>query len=127
MLFKLIAEITMESKADATIVEYRLPPTPGGRMCRQVNYMAEVIWASDPANAKVGLKLNHGPNGGVSTLHSTPITPVVPSAVPGVNSGDSDSTKMIGEWLHPVATIQGPSAGPAQRATVRFYELRKPF
>jgi hypothetical protein len=78
------------------------------------------------ANAKAGLTLNHGPDGKVTVLHSTPIAVAVPGAVPSLLSGDADSTKVLGEWLHPIVSAAS-TAATAEWLIVEVYEMRKPF
>lgn len=102
------------------------PPRPGGRLCKNVQYMVKVV-ASSSDQAKVGLFLDHGPDGTVSKLHSTPIAL---TQLTGGNAlllvGDSDSTKIIGEFLHPVVNCLSNDAN-ACWALVEIFEMRKPF
>lgn len=101
-----------------------LPPSSGGRFIKSVNYMVEILAASS-TNAKLGLALNHGPNGQVSLLHSTPITATSLTAGILLLSGDASSGSVIGEYLHPIISVSG--TGAAEWVLFNVYETRKPF
>jgi hypothetical protein len=96
MEFRKIASMRVDGPATGgTVTEYRLPARAGGRFVKQANYMIKVTQVSHSA-AKVGLKLEHSPDGNFSCTHSTPIATAAPPSMPGVLSGDSTSTIMIG-------------------------------
>ena len=126
MNFKKIASnLRLETTFNGGTQTMLLPATPGGRQVKNLNYMIRILQCSDTANVKLGLALSHGPDGLVSTSHSTPITA---TAVPASNllSGDAGSG-VIGEWLHPGVTIVTVSTAQREWAVVDVYEMRKPF
>ena len=127
MFFRKIQGPLRIDSPDETVVEYPLSPSRGGSSTKVVQYMVKVIATNAPGDTKVGIKLHHGPDGSVSVLHSTPISPTAPATIPGVVAGDADSSTIIGEYLFPILTIQGPTGGPPVFAIVEVYEMRKPF
>src|ERR1041385_8492347 len=110
MLFRKIAgPMRIDSTAGGGQKDYELMSSSGGREHKTANYMVKILGLSG-ANAKVGLSLNHGPDGKVSVAHSTPIAVAVPSTAPSVMSGDADTTKVLGEYLHPVVSCASTGA-----------------
>ena len=80
-----------------------LPATPGGRFCKDVQFMILVTDESGD-NARVGIKLNQGPTRD-TTFHNynTPIPSGDPGEIPAVMVGDTTgSAAMLGEWLQPI-------------------------
>lgn len=105
---------------------YRLQPSRSGRLCKQANFQIKVI-ASSSSQAKVGLRLEHGPDGTVSVLHSVPIpTTQLTGGNALLLNGDSDASKMLGNFLHPVITCISNDASPCW-AVIEVYQLLKPF
>lgn len=130
MVFKLIFQARIDSQSTGGESTIPFPPRNGGRACKQVNYQVVVRLSDGSVNTRITLVLNHGPDGAVSTLHSTPISLVDPTTtLPSVMSGDSDATKMIGEWLHPILKIKhvNGAGNSLVWAVVEVYELRKAF
>ncbi len=77
------------------------------------------------ANAQVGLRLDHGPDGLHNTTHSTPIsTQAVPSS--GLLVGDADQSIMLNEYLRPVPVAASADANP-QWVVIEIYEMLKSF
>lgn len=106
----------------------KLDPTPGGRACKVVNYQVKFIQTGGDSALRFELELRHGPDGTISTLHSTPIQYSSLGPVPELKSGDADQTKIIGEYLHPVIKIKANAGSTVkQTATIEVFELRKPF
>lgn len=127
MLFNLIASMRVDGPATGgQVTGFKLKPRAGGRSCKNVQYMIKILAVSSN-QAKVGLDLQHGPDGSVSVAHSTPITV---TQLTGANAnllvGDADSTKILGEYLHVVINCISFDANPCW-ATVEIYEMRKPF
>jgi hypothetical protein len=126
-MFKLIAQMRVDGPATGgQETQYKLKARPGGRLCKGVNYMVKVIAVSS-TQAKVGITLDHGPDGQVSRNHSIPIaTTQLTGTNAALLSGDSDPAKMLGEYLHPIVTCISNDASPCW-AVIEVYELRKPF
>ncbi len=82
---------------------------------------------------KVGLNVDHGPDGQIYTSFGTVITPTnisTPPALPVGATGtpDTDPNDVIGEWIVPVITVEENTASSAfQWAVVEIWELRKAF
>ena len=115
MLFtKIVSNFRVECGAGGEDTEITLKPRPGGRAARGVNYMVLVTQKSSNA-VEVGLKLNHGPNGINSLQHSIPIAQVA-ITTNTLLSGDSDATKILGEWLHPIILV-GSTGGTCLSAS----------
>jgi hypothetical protein len=126
-MFKLIASLRVDGPATGgQETLYKLTPLRGGRVCKQANYQIKIVAVSSN-QAKVGLKLEHGPDGTVSVLHSTPIaTTQITGANAALLNGDSDGTKMIGNFLHPIVACISNDANPCW-AVIEVYQLLKPF
>jgi len=92
---------------------------------KQVNFQV-VIRQTSSTNAKVGLKLRHGPDGKNFLDHSTPIASTILGAQVFLLNGDSDITKMLGEVLLPVPTAESTDS-TQQWVTVDIYMVAKPF
>lgn len=125
MMFRKIAGPFRVDGGSDTEIGYPLTPSGGGRMCKSVQYMIKVIATSSPTNSKLGLKLNHGPDGMVSAPHSSPIASTATGNAPSLLVGDADSSKIIGEYLHVIVTAFG--VGGPSSAMIEVYEMRKPF
>ena len=104
---------------------YAQAPRSGGRSAKVAQYAVKVIAGS--SNAKVGVILEHGPDGDVFITHSTPLTPTaIPGTLPGLLIGDADDTKILCEYLRPVLTCISADASVCW-AMIEVYEMRKPF
>lgn len=126
MFFRLIGrDIRAECGANGEDQKIELAPEAGGHMVKVVNYMA-VIKQKSSAAVEFGLDLDHGPDGRNHLTHSTPITQAAVGAGVTLRSGDSDSTKVIGEWLHPTALV-GSTGATREWVVFDLYEMRKPF
>ncbi len=102
-------------------VDFPLSPTPGGRAAKVVQYMAKVtVLGGTP---KLGIRINHGPDGTVAATHTTIATATVPAS--NLYVFDSDASKILGEWIHPVLVVEGTATGDFMM--VELFELRKPF
>lgn len=125
---KITGPLTISSGTDGSEKEYPLGVFGGGRLVKGVNYMVKVLAASSTTNVRIGLVLKHGPDGTCSVTHSTPISAGNPgTAFPALLSGDSDTTKMLGEVLMPILKIADSAITTQMTATVEVYEMRKPF
>ena len=97
-------------------------------MCKVVNYQVKVVQSDGTDNIRLSVELRHSPDGTVSALHSNPLSAANPGVlVPVLLSGDADSSKILGEFLHPVLKVKHASTGGAVWAVVEVFELRKPF
>ena len=125
MMFKLIAQNQrVESDAAGASQDFEINPSTGGHMVKVAHYQI-VVKQKSSTSARLGLKLDHGPNGKDHILHSTPIVLTTLSG-PNLLVGDSDTTKVVGEVLHPI--VQCASTGASREwALVDVYEMRKPF
>lgn len=103
--------------------DYTLPPSAGGSQCKTVQYMLKVVQTDDGVNCLLSVKLNHGPDGTVTKNHSTPIASTAAGTAPNLLVGDADTSKIIGEYLHPILNV----VGAGHWATVEVFEMRKPF
>jgi len=102
---------------------------PGGKSAKRPQYMV-VIHQKANANTRIGLSLDHGPDGKHFRPHSQPIAYTDPGATPSVLEGTaSDATSMIGEYRHICVCIQDVLAAPGnpQWAVVSVWETLKPF
>lgn len=120
----------IESTSNGTELKYELPARAGGRMVKGVNYQVKFVQKFGDTNLRIQVELNHSPDGTANVPHSTPITYANgdPGAmVPSLLSGDSDPTRMIGEYLHPIVKIKANAGGALQAAYVEVFEMRKPF
>lgn len=105
--------------------EYPLPASSGGHMVKGMGYMIKFLGNSG-ANARAGLRLDHGPDGSAWVTHSTPIAV---AAIPagGLAAGDTyATTAMIQEVTRGVLLCQSNDANQ-QSFTAEIYEMRKPF
>lgn len=125
MMYKLIAKnLRMTSGATGQPIEVELDPIWGGHTMKRVNFMLDIRQKSSTA-AKAGIKLQHGPNGQKFIDHSTPISNTTLGAGIDLLSGDSDDTKVLGEVLRPVATVEGN--GQQEFVLVDIYMVATPF
>lgn len=104
-----------------TALETALPPSPGGRACKVVQFMAKV--SAFTGAPKLGMKINHGPDGVVNATHTLIGTVVVPGS--NLFVFDSDASKILGEYIHPILLVDGAATGDSM--VVELFELRKPF
>lgn len=126
MIFRQIAkDVRVESNSDGTAQDFELEPSPGGHVIKVCNYMV-VVKQKSGTNARLGLKLNHGPNGIVSIAHSQPVAVTTLGAGVLLIGGDSDVTKVLSEYLHVILTCQS-TGGNREWAVCDVYEMRKPF
>jgi hypothetical protein len=127
MEFEKIFSGRIDSKSNGQDGTLKLSGRPGGRKCKVAQVMIKVVDASG-ANVRISAELWHGPDGTVSTLHSTPINAGDPgTGLPNVLSGDADANKIIGEYLHWVLKIKDSAVTTAQWAFVEVYEMRKAY
>lgn len=129
MMFRKVAgPVRLLSQSNGSVQIHSFDPVPGGRMIRRAQYMLKVLQVSS-ANVRVGVDLEHGPDGRITTLHSTPIPFSDPGGLlPTLFEGTAnDATSMIGEWLQPVIKVKDNTATGQEWAVVELYELRKPF
>ena len=118
----------LDSLANGGEASYPLTPRAGGRMCKVVNYQVKVIQHDGSDNIRLSVELRHSPDGTASALHSLALNGGNPgTTLPALLSGDADTTRIIGEVLHPILKIKHNSAGGAVWAMVEVFELRKPF
>ena len=106
-------------------VEVPLPASAGGHMVKGMGFMIKFL-GNTGANARAGLRLDHGPDGAAWVAHSTPIAV---AAIPagGLSHGDTyGTTAMIQEVTRGVLLVQSNNA-TAQGFTAEIYEMRKPF
>lgn len=126
MFFRLVQkDVRVECGASGEDVAVELSPSAGGHLVRVINFMLVVKQKSSDA-VELGMKLNHGPDGKNHITHSTPIGQAAVGAGITLKSGDSDSTKVIGEWLHPIALV-GSTGATREWVVFDAYEMRKPF
>lgn len=118
---KIVTLTRLECGTNGAVFNIPLPPSPGGRSCKVVQYMAKVT--SFGGTPTLGMVIAHGPDGAVSAPQIT----INPAGVPASHLYvfDSDATKILGEWLHPVLTVGGAATG--DYLVVELFELRKPF
>ncbi len=122
MLFRKVAQnVRVEAGAAAVDVDYAQAPKPGGRMCKNVQVMVKVTASS--TNAKVGIKIKHGPDGVAFKDLATQATTVVPADKLFVL--DTSASAIVGEFVQIVVVGGGTAAG--DWAVVDVYEMRKPF
>lgn len=125
MMYRKIANsLRLDSGVGGQLLEVELDAIWSGHTMKQANFQV-VPRQKSSTNAKVGLKLKHGPDGKAFTDHSTPITSTQLTGTTTLLDGDSSSTKMLGEVLLPVMTIEG--MGVAEWAQVDVYMVAKPF
>lgn len=128
MQFRLIFDGRIDSLAGGAEATIRLAPSSGGRMCRVAQYMVKVVQSDGSDNIRITVALEHGPDGVVSGLHSTPIPAQNPgTTVPALLIGDADVSKVIGEYLHVLLKIKHATAAAPVWARVQVFEMRKPF
>jgi hypothetical protein len=104
---------------------HALTPRAGGRLAKSVSYHIEII-ATSSDQTKLGLDLNHGPNGAVSRLHSSPIGLTQLTANNAMLLVGDAGSAVVGEYLHPILKCQSNDVNPCW-AVVNVYEMRKPF
>ena len=118
----------IDSNSDGSEATIKLPTRSGGLQCQKVNYMLKVLQASATTNVRITVELQHGPDGTVTTTHSTAISNGDPGATfPSRLSGDCDSTKMVGEYLATFLKIKDNLGATARWAVVEVFEMRKPY
>lgn len=122
---KIYGPARIDSHGNGAEQTIKLSPTPGGRMVKNVQYMCKVLASSGP-NVRITVELWHSPDGALARLHSVIINAADPSTEP-LLVGDSDPTKMIGEFLMAVIKIKDSANTTAQWASVELFEMRKPF
>jgi len=110
--------------AEATI---RVPIRKVGASYKACNYGLRVD-ASSGANVRLTVEVVHGPDGSVTTTHSTPINAGDPTTtLPSLLSGDTDSTKILGDYLAVNIKIKDVALTTIQWAVVTLFETGKPF
>ncbi len=124
MVRKIAKNLRLDSGATGQLLEVELDAIWGGHTMKQVNFQV-VPRQKSSTNAKVGLKLKHGPDGKVFVDHSTPIASTQLTGTTPMLDGDSSASKMLGEVLLPVMTVEG--TGAAEWAQVDVYMVAKPF
>lgn len=124
---KLFGPLRIVSASDGSSVDVALPPSSGGRFCKDLQYMILVTDKSGD-NARVGVKLYEGPTRDTTwNLYGALINAEDPGEIPSLLVGDTTSTSaMLGEWLQAVLTISSSDA-TQQWAVVELFEMRKPF
>lgn len=102
-----------------------LPFRSGGRSCKQTLHSVKVVAAS--SNCKPSIAVEHGPDGTVFGLHSTAlVSTAVPGALPGLMDGQSDTNKVLNEFIRPVISVISSDGNPCW-AVIELFEMRKPF
>ncbi len=101
--------------------EVPLTPFQGGARNKVVQFMVAVRSANGAPT--LGCKIDHGPDGIVHATHTTLANAALPTT--NIYVFDSDSTKILGDWIHPILTVGGAVAGDAM--TVDVYAVLKPF
>ncbi|MCA1974692.1 MAG: hypothetical protein LDL44_17820 [Caenispirillum sp.] len=125
MFFRRIASnLRVTSGSGGTLAEYMLDGRPGGHTVKRINYQV-VIRQKSSDNVKVGVRLYHGPDGKNFLLQSTPIASTTVGAGVVLLNGDSDATKMIGEYTAAAPTCEG--AGNQEWANIDIYEIQSPL
>lgn len=118
---KIVGPTRFDAGAAGADVEYALPHRAGGKSAKGVSVHVKIIAGS--ANAKVGFKIKHGPDGTVTAVHTSTASATI-SASPSLMVFDAGSA-MIGEYIHPTLVVGG-TAG-SDYVVVEVYEMRKPF
>ena len=127
-MFNKVFEGRIDSLAGGPEATVKIRPRGGGRMARVAQYMVKVIQSDGSDNIRLTLALEHSPDGQFSVAHSTPISAANPgTGIPALLVGDADSTKILGEYLHPILKIKHATTAGAVWARVDVYEMRKPF
>lgn len=126
MLRKVAGPMRVDNGGTGT-TRYRFTGLPGGSTVKVAQYMIKVLAASN--NARVGLELEHEPDGEIYVLQSTVIAITGPAQIPGLLSGasgtpDTNPGAVLGEWLLPVVLIDTSDANPGW-ASIEVYEVRK--
>jgi hypothetical protein len=123
MLFRKVAgPMRIEPAAGPADQDFALDPKAGGRMCKNVQVMVKVVQNS--AGAKLGVRIEHGPDGTTwkSLAASTTPAPAVPSdKLLVLDSGSG----IVGEYIRVV--VVGGGAAVTDWAVVEVFEMRKPF
>ncbi len=125
MLFRRLASnLRLSSGAAGALAEYTLDPHPGGHTAKRAGFQVVIKQKSTDA-VKVGIRLLTGPDGKTFLLHSTPIASTTVGSGILMLEGESNSAKMLGEWLQVGATCEGN--GNIEWAVVDIYEILTPF
>ena len=102
-----------------------LTPRSGGHNAKSYSWHIEII-ATSSDQTMLGLDLNHGPNGAVSRLHSSPIGMTQLTSNNALLLVGDAGSGVIGEYVHPILKCLSADANPCW-AVVNVYETRKPF
>lgn len=117
---KIASNIRIEAGTDGADAEYDLEPRGNGRMCKNVQLMAKVVKAGP--NAKLGLKIKHGPDGVVFVTLASVASATVPAEMLVVlDSGNG----VVGEFVKSVLVAGGTATG--DWTVVDVFEMRKPY
>jgi hypothetical protein len=123
---RITGPMRVESTSSGGVRTYRLKPKGGGRMVKGELYAIKAL-ATSGDNARVALELFHGPEEGLTGLHSTPIATADPgSTFPAVVQGQSDLSKMLNEYTGAVIKASSTDANP-QWLEIEVYRMRKAF
>lgn len=118
---KIIGPTRFDAGVGGADVEYTLPPRSGGRSVKSVSHMVKIIGGT--TNAKVGFKLKHGPDGSVSTTHTSTASATI-TTPPSCMAFDGGSAA-VSEHIHPVVLVGGTAA--TDFVVIEVFEMRKPF
>jgi len=127
MVFRKIAGPMRIDCVGSSYQVYQIPGHPGGRAAKVAQYSI-VVLGSSGTSVRIGMDLDHGPNGQVYAPHSAPIVDGNPgSAVPSLLVGDASTSIILNEWLRPSIKIKDGTGNQAQWALIEVYEMLKPF
>ncbi len=116
---KVVGGIRIEAGTNGADKEFALNPKSGGRYCKNVQVMVKVVNSSD--NAKVGIKIKHGPDG----MMFKELAALASATVPGDKIFVLDTVNIVGEFVQIVLVGGGTATG--DWAVVDVYEMRKPY
>ena len=125
-----VQAITLLCQSDGSQNTFILGSLEVAEMFKDYQVMVKVIQGST-ANAKVGLQIQHSPDGMTWETHSTPIAVTAitgaPLSAPEVVSGwtDSATNGPLSQFIRPVVVVDSADANE-QWVTVMVYLVPKP-
>lgn len=118
---KIAGPMRLDAGVNGADKEYLLPPRAGGRNTKQLSFMVKLL--AGAANAKLGFRIAHSPDGQTSATHTSVASATI-SSPPTLMTFDAGSG-VIGEFIHAIPVVGGTAT--TDYVVVEIYEMRKQY